>query len=120
LREHFLTEGPLLWVGVRSNLPPVLKWLEDHRPSDEIWILTNPEQAEEAAFPRHLGLPQGLNVRLEVWPPQRHLEWLSQARAAFDVKGPDFRAQHKPATKALDFLASGVPLAMNLDSSPVE
>ena len=42
------------------------------------------------------------------------------ARAAIDVKGNDFRSRHKPPAKAIDFLASGVPLAMNHDSSPVE
>lgn len=120
IRQQSPKEGPLLWVGVRSNLPPLIHWLESHRPPDEIWVLTNPEQPGSAALARQLGLPTGLNLRVDVWSPERHLEWLSQARAALDIKGSDFRSRHKPATKALDFLASGVPLAMNSDSSPVE
>ena len=40
--------------------------------------------------------------------------------AAIDIKGDDFRSRHKPPAKAIDFIASGVPLAMNPDSSMVE
>ncbi len=32
------------------------------------------------------------------------------ARAALDIKGTDFRSRHKPATKAYDFIAPGIPL----------
>jgi hypothetical protein len=56
-------------------------------------------------------------VLIENWTPERHLERLAQARAVIDIKGPDFRARHKPATKAVDCIASGVLLAMNADSS---
>jgi len=55
-----------------------------------------------------------------VWSKETHRQHLSRARAALDLKGNDFRSRHKPQAKALDFLASGVPLAMNPDSSPVE
>jgi hypothetical protein len=37
-----------------------------------------------------------------------------------DIKDNDFRSGHKPPAKAIDAVASGVPLAMNPDSSPVE
>ncbi len=48
--------------------------------------------------------------------------WITTAgaKAALDIKGQDFRSRHKPPPKAMDFLASGVPLAMNPESSPVE
>jgi hypothetical protein len=44
----------------------------------------------------------------------------SSARAVLDIKGDDFRARHKPPAKGIDFIASGVPLAMNPESSTVE
>src|SRR5262249_22503917 len=59
-------------------------------------------------------------IRIEEWTRELHVERTAQARAALDVKGQDFRSRHKPPAKAIDFLASGVPLAMNPDSSPVE
>src|SRR5207244_1449787 len=42
------------------------------------------------------------------------------ARAAIDIKGENHRQRHKPPAKAIDFIASGVPLAMNESTSPVE
>ena len=120
LREQYVAEGPILWVGVRSNLPSFAQWLQQHRPQDDIWVLTNPERPDDLASPEKLGLRSGLSLRLGEWTPERHLEWSLQARAAIDIKGDDFRSRHKPAAKALDFLASGVPLAMNPESSPAE
>jgi hypothetical protein len=42
------------------------------------------------------------------------------ARAVIDIKGRDFRARCKPPAKGIDFVASGVPLAMDPDSSTAE
>jgi hypothetical protein len=39
---------------------------------------------------------------------------------AIDIKRTDFRSRHKPPAKAIDFIASGLPLAVNADNSPVE
>ena len=41
--------------------------------------------------------------------PARHQDWLGMARAALNIKGTDFRSRHKPATKAYDFIAPGIP-----------
>jgi hypothetical protein len=43
-----------------------------------------------------------------------------EAKAALDIKGTDFRSRHKPPAKAMDFIASGIPLAMNTDSCVVD
>src|SRR3989442_9412999 len=51
---------------------------------------------------------------------ERRMELTAGARGAIDIKGSDFRSRHKPPAKAIDFIASGLPLAMNLDSSSVE
>src|SRR5262249_29640005 len=63
---------------------------------------------------------KGAAVRIENWTPEAHVAWLGRASAGLDIKGSDFRQQHKPAVKAIDFIASGLPLAMNRDSSSVE
>ena len=113
-------DGPTLWVGARSNLPPLVEWVNAHPSPSELLVLTNPETPGQVPPPAAFGFRVGLPVVVEEWSPVGHLVALSRCRAAIDVKGDDFRARHKPPAKAIDFLAAGVPLAMNPDSSPVE
>ncbi len=111
----------LLWVGVRTNVPVLGQWLHRHRLPGPLRVLTNFEDPEHPPGPDELGLPPDLEgVTLEQWTPDVHLRRLRSSRAALDVKGGEFRQWHKPPAKALDFVASGVPLAMNRESSAVE
>lgn len=108
-----LQEGPLLWVGHRSHLPLLVERVNQHPLPAPLLVLTNLEsesaQAADAGF-------QSPDVKLMPWSAERHIEWSGKARAAFDVKGMDFRQRHKPPAKAIDFLASGLPFAVNADS----
>lgn len=113
-------DGPLLWIGNRSNLAPVIDWLNHRVLPGDVWLLTDFPGEAEVVSADELGVRSSQSVRVGRWTPDRHVEWTRQARAAFDVKGDDFRARHKPPTKALDFLASGLPMAMNADSSSTE
>lgn len=117
LRDRYLSTGPILWVGLRSNLPPLVEWINHHGLPETLVVLTN-LQEHEPPEPRRFGFRANGHVRIERWSASRHRELTAQARAAIDVKGDDFRQRHKPPTKALDFLASGVPLALNAGSSP--
>ncbi len=120
-RQLFGAGGTLLWVGVRTNLPPLVEWLNAHALPEELCVLTNPEDPAAVPTAADLGVrPQPRGVLVEAWTAERHRWRLAHARGALDIKGEDFRARHKPPAKALDFIAAGVPLAMNLDSSPVE
>jgi hypothetical protein len=119
LRTRYRRRGPILWTGVRSNLQPLVDWLNKHPLPGELILLSNFENNTVPADARELGIEVQQPIRLELWTPERHRALTADARAAIDIKGDDFRARHKPAAKALDFVASGVPLAMNLDSSPV-
>ncbi len=116
----FRDHGVILWVGARSNLSPLVEWVNVHPLPGELLVLTNPEIPGAILEPQAFGFRPGLPVCIEEWSPERHIHWLSRSRAALDVKGCDFRARHKPPAKAIDFIASGLPLAMNIDSSPVE
>jgi hypothetical protein len=120
LREEYKAEGFILWVGVRSNLPALARWVNSFPPPAELVVLTNPEDPARVPAPWELGFRPGLKVRVEPWSAALHLERVREARAALDVKGGDFRSRHKPPAKAIDFIASGLPLAMNPGSSPVE
>lgn len=116
--EKFRGGGPLLWIGNRGNLPPVIKWVNSRRFDEELWFLTNFSENERTAGASELGFLPHNHIRVERWTTERHLAWQEQCRAAFDIKGEDFRSRHKPPTKAIDFLASGISFAINQESSP--
>ncbi|QJX01317.1 hypothetical protein FTUN_8961 [Frigoriglobus tundricola] len=120
VRKTFRPTGPVLWVGVRSNLPALVAWVNAHPLPAPLDVLTNPEAPGHVPEPAALGFPPDREVRVHEWSPERHRAFVERARAALDVKGDDFRARHKPPAKALDFVGSGLPLAMNPGTSPVE
>jgi len=120
LRKSYIADGPFLWVGVRSNLEPVVQWVNQNPLRGDLWILTNPEVPGEQLTAKQFGFRSTQSLRIEEWTPARQIEWTSTCRAAFDVKAEDFRSRHKPPTKAMDFLASGVPLAVAPASSSAE
>lgn len=113
-------EGPILWTGLRSNLPPLVEWVNQNSLPQELWVLTNLEQGKQTVPQTNLGFSGNHSIRIENWSSQKHLEWVELANNAIDVKGNDFRARHKPPAKAIDYLASGLPLAMNAESSSVK
>lgn len=115
-----VTNGPILWIGNRANLPPVVEWVNDHDLPEELWLLTDCEVSSPFSSPERLGFTSRNRVRVENWTCERHLAWLKLSRAAFDIKGVDFRSRNKSTAKAFDYIASGLPLAMNHGSSAVE
>lgn len=113
-------DGPILWVGVRSNLPPLTDWLQRNTLDENLWVLTNFEVPERPPSAEQLGFPKNCRVLVENWSEGAHQNALSAARGALDIKGSDFRQRHKPPTKAVDYIVSGIPLAMNPDTSVVD
>lgn len=116
-REDHPTDGPILCVAVRNNLPPIVQWVNSAKPPGELWLLTDPPDGRDEIPGAELGFAATYMVRVGKWNARRHVEWASQSWAAVDVKGNDFRARHKPPAKAFDFLASGLPLAVNAGHS---
>ena len=110
-------DGFVLWAGVRSNLGPLVEWVNAHGFDEPLRILTNLEDPDRACWPSDWGFLHAQQIRIEPWTPERHRHYAALAKGAIDIKGRDFRQQHKPPTKALDYLASGLPLAMNSSSS---
>lgn len=113
-------DGPLLWIGVRSNLTPLVQWVNTNQLPRPLVILTNPDDPSHPFSPEEAGFCGRNRVNILTWSAQLHHSVLTRCAAALDVKGTDFRARHKPPAKAIDFLAAGMPLAMNPDSSSVE
>ena len=120
--REFSEQGNLLWVGVRSNLPPLIDWIEKHRLPAVLDILTNFENPNQPPTLRKLGFSRGIEDRIAIhnWSPEAHLQFAAKARGFIDIKGDDFRSRHKPPAKGIDAIASGLPVAMNSDSSTVE
>ncbi len=116
-RRHFRADGPLLWVGVRTNLPPLADWVNAHPLPAPLDVLTNPERPGAPLPAAAFGFRPDREVRVREWTPALHLDLLAAARAALDVKGHDFRSRHKPPAKALDYVASGVPVALTAGAS---
>lgn len=56
-------------------------------------------------------------VQIEHWIEERHRQLTWVCLCAIVVKGDDFRSSHIPYANAVDFLASGVPLALQKESS---
>lgn len=108
----------ILYVGMRTSVAPLVSWANANRLPGPLVILTNLEDSERVT-PHQLGFKPHVEVSIERWTAGRHIEATAAAALAIDIKGQDFRQRHKPPAKALDFLASELPLAMNSDSSSV-
>lgn len=119
-RRTFRPDGPLLWIGARGDLPALVAWVNGHPLPAPLDVLTDPEQTGHTLTAVELGFHPGREVRTHEWTPDRHRALTAVARAALDVKGDDFRSRHGPPAQALDFVASGLPLALNPGSSPAE
>lgn len=109
-------DGPVLWIGVHTSLPPLIDWLGSHRLPRPLHILTNLDPCP----PADLGFNASHPIVLQRWSPERHLAILKEVSGALDIKGSDFRSRHKPPTKALDYLAAGLPVALESNSSSAE
>jgi hypothetical protein len=114
LADAHRRSGPILWAGLQSNLPPLVSWVNENRIPGELRVLTDCD--DDRPSPGQWGFSAD-NITVESWTRERHIECAGRSRAALDIKGDDFRQRHKPPAKALDFIASGLPLAMNSDSA---
>ncbi|MBI3467732.1 MAG: hypothetical protein HY000_32390 [Planctomycetes bacterium] len=115
-RQSTPADGPILWVGEESNIPLLASWVNRHSLPARLVVIADVQPWTRA---EELGFLQADSVRVECWSPGMQSAYLARCRAALDIKGDDFRARHKPPADALDYLASGVPLAMNRESSAV-
>lgn len=112
--------GMVLWVGSSSNLPPLVEWVNRHQLPGPLCVLTDVPPETKCPSAADYGFHSRQRVTVQRWTASRHTELVSQAWLALDIKGLDFRQRHKPPAKAIDFIASGLPLAMNADSSSTE
>lgn len=125
--------GFVLWVGGYQYVPYLLKWLEDHPIGHEIKILTDVDKYWSRDRARLFAAEIGTTLRtlrdrasiaghaLYPWSERLQDEMMRECKAAFDIKWPrNFNQDHKPPTKAQQFIASGIPFAVNLESYSAE
>lgn len=63
----------VLWVGMRTNLPPLAAWVHSNPLPGELQVLTNLDGPAERADPADFGFQDGGRVRIEAWNPRRHV-----------------------------------------------
>jgi hypothetical protein len=125
--------GYVLWIGTCQYLPFLLDWLERHPIEAEIKILSDfaNDNARALAYENAAAIGRKLEIardtpsvdghRVYAWSERRQQAMMRECRAALDVKLTRFFGQrHKPPTKAQQYVASGIPFAVNPDSYSAE
>ena len=109
IMNEFKQEGFVLWIGIGEFVPLVQGWYRKRNRPFILKILT--------AHPCIHGTG---NIHEQQWTPQIQRTMLGLAKAGIDIKGSDFHQSMKPPTKVQQFVASGVPVAVNRESYPWE
>ncbi len=124
----YRSTGFLLWIGAAQHLPHVVAWLAHRPPAPlEIRLLSNLNDRHAHASAQIKAHALGISLRVRNgtvnglpvlnWSEAVQRDVMSQCRAAFDIKGSDFNQSTKPATKAQQFIASGISFGCNPGSS---
>lgn len=132
-RTEYREDGYILWIGGFQYVPYLLSWLADHPLEHELRILSDVDnhRARDRAHvlaadigTRFTISPSGPTVagyRVETWSERRQAEMMRECRAALDVKATSrFNQYYKPPAKAQQFVASGIPFAVNAKSYSAE
>src|SRR6267143_2373894 len=125
--------GFILWVGGYQNVPYLLRWLERHPIEHELKILTDVDNHWGRHQARLFAAEIGMRLKISrdatsiagypmyPWSERRQSEMMRDCRAGLDIKlTENFNQYHKPPTKAQQFVASGIPFAVNSESYSAE
>ncbi len=125
--------GFILWIGACQYVPYLVKWLEQHPIDHEIKILTDIDNYRGRHAARVFAAEIGMRFEISEdassiagcqvyrWSERRQDEMMRACKAALDVKmTAKFEQRHKPPTKAQQYIASGIPFAVNPDSYSAE
>jgi hypothetical protein len=101
--------GFVLWMGQGKYVKNALGWHGKSMRGFKLVLLTN-----DCGW--DWGAPAKAGIFLDRWSEEKQLRLLGEAKAGLDIKGLDFEQMMKPPTKAQQFVASGVPVAVNHES----
>ncbi|MGH7789893.1 MAG: hypothetical protein ACRERC_23700, partial [Candidatus Binatia bacterium] len=126
-------DGFVLWIGHVQYVPYLIHWLAAHPVDREIRILTDLDS--EPGWERARANAARVGLALDVactagtiggypvarWSERRQQEMMRACKAALDIKHTAlFNQHHKPPTKVQQFVASGIPCAVNPDAYSAE
>jgi len=125
--------GFVLWIGGCQYLPSLVHWLHRHPIDHEVRILTDIDNDGARARASELAAEIGVELdlrraaatiagcRVSRWSERRQEEMMRACKAAIDIKMTEsFNQRYKPPTKAQQYVASGIPFAVNPDSYSAE
>jgi len=125
----YKSTGYVLWIGGCQYLPYLLRWRRAHPLSAEVKILTDLANVRARLAGQVLANRLGLGMILKAdtrtlddcevyaWSEPLQRDMMIECKAALDIKDEvDFNQVHKPATKVQQFVASGIPCAVNVAS----
>lgn len=127
----YRADGFVLWIGQLPFVPYLLHWLAAHPLDRELRILTDLQNERGWILARPIAADLGVTLDLAdgrvgghralQWSERRQRELMRDCKAALDVKHTVvFSQRHKPPTKAQQFVASGIPCALNPESYSAE
>ena len=83
---EYKTSGPILWVGMSDNLPPILTYLCAHKLPEPIHILTDcipPDDVIQELFAK---AKTNNVIDIDCWTPPKQIEWLAKAKATIEYQ----------------------------------
>ncbi len=125
--------GFILWIGGFQYVPYLLHWLERHPIAPQVRLLTDLDNRRARVAARLVARQYGVTLDVAedgrsvssypayAWTERRQRDLMTECKAALDVKmTAEFDQYLKPPTKAQQFVASGIPFAVNPDSYSAE
>ena len=107
---RFRKRGLVIWTGINHYINLVREWYDEKPRNFQLTVLTNRTKKLSTDLRNHPG------ISLRDWSEQTQRECFGRAKAGLDVKGSSFHQQTKPPTKIQQFVASGIPTAVNHSS----
>jgi hypothetical protein len=98
--------GIVLWIGVYTYVPSLKEWYDRKPRTLKIVGLSN--------HLKKINSHHGISIR--TWTEDLQQKYFEKAKAGLDIKGDAFIRLIKPPTKAQQFIASGIPTAVDRES----
>ena len=73
MREEYQRSGHILWVGILSNLPSLVDWVNRHSLPAKLQVLTSLADSKSIPRPVDLGFRSDRDVSIHRWSKKKHL-----------------------------------------------